>query len=104
MTGSLMRLVGKISSTWRLGMASAGDRRDDRDLSTFLDRGFGAVLEANIFPVHEHVDEAANLPVFIADAFFHSRVILFQVGENFVYGFAGDVDNRLLFSEFAQRR
>src|SRR6185436_5721635 len=103
MTGSLMRLVGKMSSTWRLGMAAAGDGRDDRNFCAFGHSGLGAFFKTNVFPVYEHVDEAANLAVFIANAFFHSRVALFEVGEDLVYGFSGDVHNRLLFSEFSQR-
>src|SRR5882724_8072916 len=114
MTGSLMRLVGKVNPTCFLTIrapctvhgartTASGDGRDDGDLGAFRHGGFGAVFEADVFAVHEHVDEAPDLAVFIANALFHAGIVLFQVSQDLIHGLSGDIDHSLLFSEFSQR-
>jgi hypothetical protein len=50
-----------------LGRLPSGDRWDDADLIALFHGGVLVVKEADIFVIEEDVDEAADIPLFIAN-------------------------------------
>src|SRR5438105_5698974 len=80
----------------------AGDGGDDGDFVALFDRGRFVVEETDVLVVEKHVDETADVAVFIADALFESGIGLIEVLDQFADVCAAGLDEFLFPGEFAQ--
>src|SRR6266853_4288389 len=80
----------------------ARDRRDDADLVGLLHRRLFIVEKANVLVVDEHIHEAANIALLVADALFQAGKCLVEILEDFADVAAGSLDDFELVGEFAE--
>src|SRR5258708_4613657 len=60
-------------------LLTSGNRRKDAHFITRFYGRLGVLKKPNIFVIHEYVYEPVNIILLIANAFFQTRVTLFQV-------------------------
>jgi hypothetical protein len=90
-------LIKKITdSQFAMGHLASGNSGKDAHFITWFDGRLGVLKKPNIFVIYEHVYESANVILLIADAFFQTRVTLFQVVDYVSDRRAFDLNNFLV--------
>src|SRR5215470_127384 len=108
-----MSSVGYVSLTRRRATESAprprlpspasGDGRDDRDLIAGLERGLGALQEADVFLVDVEVDEAAHLPAIVHETLFEPGILLLEIVDQPPHRIGGGLHLGLPLRQGAER-
>jgi hypothetical protein len=75
---------------------TSGDCRKDAHFITWVHGRLSVLKKANIFVIHENVYEPANVILLIANAFFHTRVTVFQIVDYLPDGRTFDPNNFLI--------
>jgi hypothetical protein len=90
-------------STWEPLLLASGDGRDDADFIARFDSCFGVLEESDVFVVYEYIYETADVTLFIANAFFETRITEFEVFDYILDRCALDFDDFQVLSQFAER-
>lgn len=97
-----MRLVGRFNekhnapSSVTVVLLASGDCRKDAHFITWVHGRLSVLKKPNIFVIHENVYEPPNVILLIANAFFQTRVTVFQIVDYLPNGRTFDPNNFLI--------